>query len=137
MSELVKAVRDQLSDDPKYVDQMLSDVHGHGADGGFGGFVYYADTVPFAMLHLDEIRECLVEDASDLGMRSAASMIADFGCLKDQGLSDDDINAVIWKPTAAFVDHKDDVTALILNALAWYALEKVATDFVSQQEEIV
>tara|TARA_R100000808_G_C2147793_1_gene155836 strand:- start:1134 stop:1547 length:414 start_codon:yes stop_codon:yes gene_type:complete len=136
MDKLIKAVRENLSSDSSCADQTLRDVSEHGADGGFSGFTYYADTVPFAMLHIDEIRECLIDEASEFGLRSAASMVAGFSCLENQGLSDDDINRVLWSPSAAFIDHKDDVTTLVLNALAWYALEKVANLFILKEEEV-
>lgn len=136
MDKLIKAVRKNISSDSSCADQTLRDVSSHGADGGFSGFTYYADTVPFAMLYIEEIRECLIDEARDLGFKSAASMVAGFRCLESYELSDDDINRVIWSPSAAFIDHEEDVTTLVLNALAWYALEKVANLFTQKEEEV-
>lgn len=46
--ELAQAVIDNFGDDESFV-QSAPDVANYGIDGGYSGFIYYSDTVPFAV----------------------------------------------------------------------------------------
>ena len=144
MEKLISAVRNQISTDVEYVDGVLKDVAEHGAAGGFSGFTYYKDTFDFASENMRLILYELVEESKEFGYDSAAHMVSEFSCLKGEGFTQDAINSVIWNDSEnleSFDDSRSnqlfDEATLVCNSLAWYALEKVAREFVSQQEEIV
>jgi hypothetical protein len=72
--------------------QYARDIARHGADCGFPGISYNADTVCIFDRFADEIWEMAVADASDMGHANVAEMIAgfsradmlvDFDCFKN------------------------------------------------------
>lgn len=99
--------------------ESAKDVTEHGADGGFHGFIYYTDTVPFARRNRESILQACREMAQDLGEPGAYSLIAGFNCLK---MLPDDVADAIGNPRHA-------QNAEVLNALAWYALEEVSRSY--------
>ena len=112
----------------------LIDVYNHGAMGGFCGFTYYNDTVPFFEKHRAAILEFLEESAEECG-EEPVQMVMGFNCLR---LSDADreeqrtyrgaINRLLY--SGRKVDWKRNEEVQVANALAWYALEEVARDMV-------
>lgn len=99
----------------------LKDVYNHGADAGFPGFIYYADTVKFYRKYRGEINEMAKEIADSMG-ESTISMVKSFRCLNND-YSEDDIAEVMfarWKDDNHFTQ--------IGNALAWFALEETARE---------
>ena len=94
----------------------LRNVREHGADGGFSGFIYYADTCRFYSRNRSCIVAQLVGDAADYGYPSSVALVASFRSM--DGVSHDDIARTMHGRGPA-----DDTVA---NALAWYALETVA-----------
>lgn len=108
--------------------EHAADVVNHGADGRFSGFTYYTDTVPFAVANLPAIRESLKEQADDEGS-SAVEIVNTFRCLKNYDHGLDDVAAALFAP-----DADDDCHSLILNALAWYALEEVSRAYADAME---
>ena len=89
-----------------------------GALGGFGGFIYHTDTVPFAKRNKKALLELCKEQADEFyghGM-TVPGFIADFNCV------DCDAEQVA---IALYTGKGDNVTE-VYNALAWYALEEVA-----------
>lgn len=133
--KLVRAVLRQLGGGAEAWDS-LRDVAGHGADGGFGGFIYYTDTVGFFKRYRAEIVELARRMADDLG-EGVVEMVAGFNCLGGQrlrgrfGASDSARKDAL----AEYIDSAgrciyggrltDDDTN-VANALAWFALEEVA-----------
>lgn len=101
--------------------ELAEDVANHGADSGFSGFIYYADTVKFtARLKQDLL--CMANVmAQDLGESSGFTLIAGFNCLK--GTSADEVFDALVNPRSA--DRQQ-----VFNALAWYALEEVSRSYV-------
>lgn len=90
----------------------------YGADGGFGNFIYYTDTVPFAKRNKKALLALCKEQANDIyghGM-TIPGFIAGFNCV------DCDAEQV----AVALYTGKGDCVTTIYNALAWYALEEVA-----------
>ena len=85
-----------------------------GALGGFGGFIYYTDTVPFAKRNKKALIELCKEQAEEC--YSVGQFIAGFNCV------DCDAEQV----AAALYTGKGDYVTDVYNALAWYALEEVA-----------
>lgn len=97
------------------------DVYDHGAAGGFTGFTYYADTVPFAWRHRDEIMDLAKELSDDIG-ESMFKMIAGFVTFSWQ-YTEGEIAEAIY-------NRKSENRDTILNALAWFALEEVCRSYV-------
>ncbi len=95
--------------------ESLPDVARHGAAGGYGGFLYYADTVAFFRRNRKEILALAEETADSLG-ESLLPMLCGFQCFK--GLSDLEI--------ARGIDGRGDEATTVQNGLAWFALEEVA-----------
>ena len=100
--------------------ESLPDVVNHGASGGYGGFIYYSDTLAFFDANRADIMELAKELAADLGEGCALSLVASFQCLKDDKLTPTDICEAIHGET--------DNTQAVKNALAWFALEEVARE---------
>jgi len=96
--------------------EMASDVANHGASGGFSGFCYYSDTVPFAKRHKAVILDYAKQMADDLGESGAMSLIGGFNCLK---ISADEVAEALYNP-------RSDEQTNVFNALAWFALEEVS-----------
>ena len=99
--------------------QILNDVLKGGADGGFGGFIYYNETVKFFDDNKDSIMEMAQNMAESLG-EDTMTMISNFNCIKDLGLKPTDIAKIVYSNE----EHEDSTQ--VKNALAWYALEETA-----------
>ena len=103
--ELFKAVRLQLGQENEDdFGSTMRDVANNSAAGGFPGFTYYADTTKFYDTNSDIIWKALCEDA-DLLASEPMQLVASFNF----SINDE-------------TDFK--------NALAWYALERVAQRYV-------
>lgn len=105
---------EELNDECK---ETLRDISRHGIDGGYGDFIYYADTVKFFNDNRDMILEHAQQLASDLG-EDMLTMIASFNCLKGQDLTATKIMNAIYGDT--------DDSAQVKNAMAWFAGKEVA-----------
>lgn len=129
MATLKQAVINQLDiEDQNELLETLSDVANHGADGGFGGFIYYNETAEFARSNMAAIKDALKADAQEMGV-GLLEMVQGFNCLSDGGTpySVDTIAEVLYGG-----DDESDEATCILNALAWYALERVAYEVSDQ-----
>jgi hypothetical protein len=102
--------------------EHAADVMNHGADGGYHGFIYYAETVSFAKRQKAVILEMARQMADDLGEPGAYSMIAGFNCLRDMGMTVDTVADAV--NSAKHEDHTS-----VMNSLAWYALEEVSRSY--------
>mgnify|MGYP003349736771 CR=1 FL=1 len=117
--------------------EQLADVARHGADAGWSGFTYYADTVAFYKAHKADILALAKQQADDFGQGMIA-MIAGFNCLSSKvttnlylsnsprcyrkpDFSEDEIAEAIYSGRGESAD-------TIRNALAWFALEEVARE---------
>ena len=104
------------------------DVARHGADGGsFVGFIYYDDTLKFALDNYDSIKQCLKQYADDCGM-GVIDVLSGFTDLKY--IDADEIAEAFYSRDQ---DHEHHTQ--VFNSLAWYAAELVAYDFYNSQEE--
>ena len=112
-------------------DQTARDVTRGGADGGFHGFIFHKDTIPFAARNRDAILELARAQADDFGTEGEFAMIAGFRCLSDMKLTQSEIARAVYDARKRTVRSEDDTTARtqVLNALAWYALEEVARSY--------
>lgn len=98
--------------------EIAQDVCNHGADAGFGGFIYCSETVAFTKRNKKALLELCKEQAEECyghGM-TIPGFIAGFNCV------DCDAEQVA---IALYTGKGDDVTE-VYNALAWYALEEVS-----------
>ncbi len=98
--------------------EMAEDVANHGADGGFSGFIYYAETEAFFKRNKESILQLAQEMASDMG-QPFLDFIAGFNCL---GCEADDVAEAIYGTKKPDDSH-------VKNALAWFAFEEVARAF--------
>jgi hypothetical protein len=120
---LVRAVIRQLGGWTEAKQSMI-DIANNGIDGGFHGFFYYKETVPFFRRNRAAIYELVKETATDVG-ENPMGLVAGFGCLKGDDLQDSIMRclgggSIRWGEN----DGPDDT--LVANALAWFAGEEVA-----------
>ncbi len=100
--------------------EMAPDICRGGIDGGFHGFIYNADTEPFARRNRADIAAMAESQASDFGT-TVIEMIQGFGCFRNGSKpTDREIGS------ALYAGKDKDGGMPILNALAWYAGEEVA-----------
>ena len=125
--KLVRGVITQMGGWQSFKD-CAPDISNHGIDGGFNGFIYNAETEPFARKFRKEIATLAKSQADDFGV-GIIEMIKGFGCLKDSKPTEEEIAKCLW----AGVPTGDD-DAGIYNALAWYAGEEVARAYVQSLE---
>lgn len=108
--------------------ETLSDIASHGADAGWVGFTYHADTCRFTLDNWSDIVElCLemIDGCYDAGA-SLAQFIAGFNCMK--GYTVAEVERVLMDRTNEEIDGHTTV----LNALAWFALEETARAIVQE-----
>jgi len=110
---LVRAVVRQMGGWESFK-ESAPDITRHGIDGGFHGFLYYSETIPFAKRNRKAILEMATQQADDFGA-GLVEMIKGFNCLK--GATETEIVEGLAGAT--------DET-LVPNGLAWYAGEEVA-----------
>lgn len=105
----------------EYFTECARDITEHGADAGFGQFVYYADTCAFYAKHRALILALVAEMADSLG-EDQLTMVRNFNCLgKDYTL--EEVGETLYSP-------KNKHQTQVANALAWFTLEEVARSFV-------
>ena len=105
--------------------EKAPDVANHGIDGGYCGFIYYDDTVSFAKKHKKLIIENIKQFSDNVG-ESFTKVIADFNCLKNSDITDNDVLMCLMSPKSC----DEYVLQQVYNAMAWYAGETVAHDYV-------
>lgn len=106
----------------EYFKEIAYDVAKHGGTSGTCyGFIYCSDTVKFAKAQRARILKHLRTTAAQIGVNGAYSLAATFNSLK--GFTPDQVAEAIY-----VYNHTDQTT--VLNALAWYALEETARDYI-------
>ncbi len=121
-SSLVRAVVDQFGGWEDF-ERQAKDVTDHGIDGGFHGFIYHADTEPFARRNRSAIAAMASKQANEFGT-SITEMIQGFCCFRNgHKPTDEEIGRALY----AGKNLEDGVN--VLNALAWYAGEEVCRSF--------
>lgn len=122
---LARAVLTQLGFDPSALTgedrDTLREIAEHSADAGWHGFTSYADTLAFFSANRREIRKLLTETASGFGA-GAMAMVANFGCLRSDDLSADEVAEAIY------TDEETENGTTIRNAMAWFTLEEIARE---------
>lgn len=107
-----------------YFKEQAHDIANHGIDGGFSGFIYYDETNTFAKKHKKLIIENVKQFADEI-VESFTKVIADFNCLKNTGIAENDVITALMYPRSC----DDFVLQQVYNALAWYAGETVAHEY--------
>ena len=97
----------------------VEDVNNHGIDGGFGGFIYYADTNAFFRRHKKDIMRMAQALADDL-REDLLSMIQNFKCL-GKDFSQTEIAESLFGNA--------ENNCQIRNTMAWFAAEEVCRMF--------
>ena len=110
---LVRAVVSQMGGRESFK-ESAPDITRHGIDGGYHGFIYYSETVPFAKRNRKAILEMAAQQADDLGM-GLVEMVKGFNCLKHATETE------IVEGLAGATDETQ-----VPNGLAWYAGEEVS-----------
>jgi hypothetical protein len=99
--------------------ETLQDVSNHGANVGFSGFIYYAETEKFYSRHRIAIVNLVENLASELG-GTPIEMVQGFNCLN---------NLFTTKEVAlTLYGGKKQWSTDVANALAWFALEEFANE---------
>lgn len=87
-------------------------------DGGFHGFIYYAETVAFFKRNRSAILEHAEQVADNMG-EDMITMIQNFGCLRNDKLRASEILKALYQG-------KGEDSTTILNCMTWFAGEEVA-----------
>lgn len=101
--------------------ETLRDVASHGADSGFPGFTYYADTSAFFRKHRRAIVSLVKSMANEFGQEPIA-FVSSFRCLDADSECKESIGRCLYG--GKLTDSHADTT--VENALAWFALEETA-----------
>ena len=108
--------------------ERAEDVAIHGAgDGAFNSFIYYDDTLKFALNNYDSIKQCLKQYADESGL-TLIEILSGFSYLKN--IDADEIAEAFYSQ-----DQEHEYHTQVFNALALYAAELVSYDFYQSQEE--
>jgi hypothetical protein len=102
----------------------VNDVNNNGISGGYGGFIYYSDTLSFYKRYRRLINKLVFEMAEIFG-EDPVNMIASFRCVNDDADTRKDIGKCIYGGNINGL--LDNVH--IPNALSWFAAEEVCRMF--------
>lgn len=103
--------------------ESIPDVINHGIDGGFGSFIYYSDTIPFAHKHQRDIVKMLEEQAEQMG-EDVVTMVSHFGTFRRSPMDNED-----KKELYRYLSYVRCKEHTIPNLMAWYAAEEVCRMF--------
>jgi len=120
--KLVKAVIRQFGGWEAFI-SSAPDVVNHGIDGGFGGFIYYLDTVDFYNRNKKSILELVEYEAFSQGV-DEFEMLKNFKCM--EGITAMEI------AEGLFSNKGDD---LVKNCLSWFAAEEVCRAYTDLRGE--
>lgn len=106
----------------------VSDVIRGGAEAGFPGFTYYADTHAFAMRYRKLIVKLLEESADQLG-EEVVTMVSNFGVFFDRQTRKSTMDNDDRKELYKYIGGGKCEQSTITNLMAWFALEEVCRMF--------
>lgn len=121
--KLIRAVVKQFGGWESFT-ESAPDVCRGGIDGGFHGFIYNADTEPFAKRNRSLIADRAEAQAKDLGIE-VMEMIRGFGCFRHDTVKPTDSEI----GSALYAGKDKENGPCVLNALAWYAGEGVCRSY--------
>lgn len=114
---LINAVLSRIDKD------SIQDVNNHGMQAGFGRFIYYSDTVPFAHRYRKLIIQLLERDSAEFGIE-ITEMVSGFGIFRNNPMDSDD-----KRDLYRFLSGTKCKETTIPNLMAWYAAETVCRWF--------
>jgi len=131
----MKTQKEVLMENPEYKNlinavirnigvESVSDVVNHGIDGGYSGFIYYADTHKFAIKHRKDIIKLLDEMAESLG-EEVTRIVAGFGVFRNSPMDNED-RRDLYRYLGGGKCEQSPVT----NVMAWFAAEEVCRMFI-------
>ena len=119
-SKLVRAVVRQ-SGGWEMFKENARDICRHGIDGGFHGWIYHRETVPFAERYITEIL-VLAGGWSQYTEIPLGQMIANLSCIKALDISETEL--LLYLIVEKFVREPEERDR-VMNCLAWFAAEEV------------
>lgn len=122
MNTLKQAVIEQLgyeSENDEELIQVCEDISNHGIGGGFGGFIYYNETIKFFDDNKEDIMVRLGQLADEIGMNKY-DLIVSFSCLNKLYSVDQVVDGIYIEG--------DENESQIKNALSWFAAEEIARE---------
>lgn len=125
---LINAAIKGLNIDENDIDACrICDVTEHGMQSGFGSFIYYSDTHPFAMKYRSLIVKLLEEQADELG-EEVVSMVSGFNQFRNEPI-DNDTRKDLYKYIGG---GKLTIENNITNLMCWFAVEEVCKWFIKE-----
>jgi len=104
----------------KELSGVLKDCSTHGADTGFSGFIYTADTLPFYRKHRHDIAAHIEQTAEEIGT-DIISMVQGFGIFRNtKPPTSGQVGKALWD--SRYWSELEN----LYNVFAWYALEEIA-----------
>jgi hypothetical protein len=101
----------------------------HGANVGFGGFIYYSDTIAFYKANRQDIVDHMENFAAELGT-DIISMVQGFGVFRNsEKPTSSEVGKALWGRI------NSDIDFTLYNVFAWYALEEVSRTWYRYLEE--
>ena len=101
----------------------------HGADCGFGGFIYYNETIAFYMANRKDIVNHMELSAAELGT-DIISMVQSFGVFRNSDKpTPSEVGRALWD------SKKHQNLTSLYNVFAWYALEEISRTWYRYLEE--
>lgn len=134
-AKLIRAVVKQLGGMDNDLKDTMKNILSHGIDGGYSGFIYYSDTVKFAVKNQKAIVALLEEQAGQLG-EDVVEMVKNFNSFNKYiaGLRcntmDKDDEKELYLFLAGHAGRCKGHT--VTNVLAWYACEEVCRMFLPE-----
>lgn len=122
-SKLVRAVVRQ-SGGWEMFKENARDICRHGIDGGFHGWIYYRETVPFAERYITEILVLAGEWSQSTGI-PLGQMIANLSCIKALDISETELLLYLLYLIVEKFVRKPEEHDRVMNCLAWFAAEEV------------
>ena len=102
----------------------------HGANVGFGGFIYYNETISFYKANCHDIVCHMEQTAADIGT-DIISMVQNFGVFRNtEKPSVLEVGRALWGTGKI----RQELTSLY-NVFAWYALEEISRTWYRYLEE--
>lgn len=102
--------------------EKAPDIDNHGAQAGYGGWIYYSETCEFFKRNRKLILDLAERLAGEFD-QGMLEMMEEFSSFKKPGITVDDIARAIYQG-------KGDHVTEIQNVLAWFTLEEVARYYV-------
>ena len=103
--------------------ESVEDINRHGADCGFGGFIYYEETHKFAMRYRKLIKQLLYETAENLG-ENVLTLVKDFVVFRNDKMDREEENDLF-----AYLSNGRPEQGRVTNIMAWFAAEEVCRWF--------